>query len=553
MAKKEILGLEIEVDSAEVDKTDKKLRSLDKLLQQTQRRAAALGKTKITPKISLDDHFTSAAEKVKRTLTQIHRIKAQPKVHLMDNVSGAVARIHGSLIGMTAIPWRVSVKGIYWDGVVGGSFRDWMSAEGQSTLRNISSSIGAALGSGLKGVMMQALGLAELPKELIPKRRIDFPEEDRNLLMDQEGESIYAKAGRMAGERFFRAFLGVIDPNQISEKLGSGVGGRKTNRSDLGGLLQKKFNSSTNTGSVPTSEGKWLDNFITDVFKERSKGIAGDWVDDFINNEITNIKGKWKDFIEEVEKKPSSLLKQLEPAKKWVDETALPFIKKGTDWIKKFKLSYFGTAIDVVEIATADPGRDRAEKIGGAIGGAIGGIGGTVLGSGFASALLAAGLSVILTRTGELVGGGLYDAFTTEHEPIVYSDQIMAPSVQGVTRPEKPQLYVARTPVPDVVEEKVRSPVFKEFSPISFLKPIDYLSSFERYKKNQREANDFSMGVQGSDGNQSKNNNVSFNITLPPGAVNLTVNKDELNYEEISKVTARKITNEIRLAMQNIG
>ncbi|MDN4067080.1 hypothetical protein QYF50_04155 [Paenibacillus vini] len=97
MAKREILGLEIEVDSAEVDKTDKKLRSLDKLLQQTQRRASVLGKTKIAPKITLDDRFTSAAEKVKRTLMQIHRIKAQPKVHLMDNVSGAVARIHGSL------------------------------------------------------------------------------------------------------------------------------------------------------------------------------------------------------------------------------------------------------------------------------------------------------------------------------------------------------------------------------------------------------------------------------------------------------------------------
>lgn len=63
MADKEIYELEIEIENRDVDKTQKKLRSLDKLLQQTQRRAGLLGKTRIKPAVTLDDRFSSAARK----------------------------------------------------------------------------------------------------------------------------------------------------------------------------------------------------------------------------------------------------------------------------------------------------------------------------------------------------------------------------------------------------------------------------------------------------------------------------------------------------------
>ncbi|GJM78886.1 hypothetical protein HMSSN139_13820 [Paenibacillus sp. HMSSN-139] len=49
MTEDDIYKLDIETDDRDVDRTAKKLRSLDKLLQQTQRRVALLGKPASSP------------------------------------------------------------------------------------------------------------------------------------------------------------------------------------------------------------------------------------------------------------------------------------------------------------------------------------------------------------------------------------------------------------------------------------------------------------------------------------------------------------------------
>lgn len=102
MADKEIYELEIEIENRDVDKTQKKLRSLDKLLQQTQRRAGLLGKTRIKPAVTLDDRFSSAARKIGDTLTRLHRTTVKPVVQLDDRASKAAVKLYATLAALSA-------------------------------------------------------------------------------------------------------------------------------------------------------------------------------------------------------------------------------------------------------------------------------------------------------------------------------------------------------------------------------------------------------------------------------------------------------------------
>lgn len=552
MANKEILGLEIEVDNIELDKTEKKLRSLDKLLQQTQRRASVLGKTKIAPKISLDDRFSSAAEKIKRTLSQLQRAKVRPVVQLADHVSATVARITGSLIGMSAKPWRVAVEAVDWDTAIGGSFSNWMSAEGANTLQRISSSIGAALGSGLKDVMMGALGLADPPKEMVPRRRIDFVEEDRKLLMDQN-ESPYAEAGRKAGGIFFRAFLGMLDSQKVSARLSMGnEGAQSYGHSGSRGNFGKRNATSTGSGKV----WNWIGGFGIDIGEEYFKGEFENFGDDYLKAEGKKFTEAWKNSRGAVNSKQH---KFIDSVKDGLKSTA----KNGSKVAKNLGWGPTGLILDAAEIASAKSGRERAETIGGAVVGTLAGTGGVALGGalslGAASPALGLIFGVLGNRAGEWLGGKLFDLFYPSSKPkaTTYSDRVMAPSIQGVTGPEKPSRYIMGTPVPDnpsnAQKKESRAPKDSLTKYPEFLKPIEYISPFEKYENFKKEAYNFSIGNTSAEVKSSKSNDISIQVSFSEGAFQVNNHKDELDINELSKITAQKLANEIRLAMQNVS
>ncbi|RUT46436.1 hypothetical protein EJP82_11320 [Paenibacillus anaericanus] len=218
MSDNEIYELDVEIDSRDIDKTAKKLRSLDKLLQQTQRRATVFGKTKMAPKATLDDRVTPKVTRIRDNLMKLDRMRVTPVATLIDHVSSNVGGIRASLASLTQTRWSVAVDGVSWNTVIGKSFDDWMGSEGQTTLKKISSAIGTALGNGLRGFIMQALGLVDTPKEVKYTRVVDYLEKGSNPL---EEESPYAEAGRLAGETFFESFLSALDPDQIASKLGN--------------------------------------------------------------------------------------------------------------------------------------------------------------------------------------------------------------------------------------------------------------------------------------------------------------------------------------------
>ncbi|GIO87976.1 hypothetical protein J25TS5_49080 [Paenibacillus faecis] len=500
MAQKEVFDLNFEVDSRELDQADKKLRSLDKLLAQTERRASLLGKAKIAPKITLEDRFSAAADKVERRLSKLQRTTVRPIVGLADGVTAAAARIRASLLGLTGTPWRVRVEGVDWDGVIGGTFSNWMGSKGKETLQQISSSIGSSLGGGLKD--MDGKRLDKVPEKVTPIRSLEV---DRKLL-EEEKRARITEGG------------GTVDYLSKREDL-----------IELLGKSQKQrftpYNNSPSTTDRIGSALKWVGDFANEVGKEMKKQLFTEPMDKLIDLIGPKLIEKWKTGLKDIKFQPNKFSKNLEPAKNWVTQKAWPFIKKsGTTLSSKLNLSKTGLILDLFDIFTAKPGRDRAQKIGGAVGGIIGGAAGAIVGSALpalGNVLLGATLSAGGSQLGELAGGGIFDLF-----------------------------YGGET------SQKELSPLWREpfiKYPEVFKPHKDYLSSFERFENFKREASNFSLGVNGSHSKSDSNKNVSINVSFSDGAVQVTHHKEELNIAELSNITAQRVANEIRLAMQNVG
>lgn len=591
MADKEIYELEIEIDNRDVDKTQKKLRSLDKLLQQTQRRAGLLGKTRIKPAVTLDDRFSSAARKIGDTLTRLHRTTVKPVAELDDRASKAAVKLYATLAALSAPRWRVSVAGVDWETAVGDSFTKWISSDGKSTMQRISSSIASALGGGLKEKIMQELGYIKMPEKKNsgqggggkgrrsggsgnPKRKtppfFDFlgvPKLDAfNFLYRQmtkispndiSGQTggpssqfqswirkapVYAEAGIKSGQSFFKSFLTILDPLQVAEKLGASKWGpvQATQKvlSGLGIEFKSKSGSPQESGESSTSSKKKsplqdvLDGtfkvldfggkVIQEYFKDRYKELLDLKLIEAKNSVKNWWQAKWPGLRSRLEPKisPQNMRRLTNAGTK-----SLRFLGNVVTPVVKRLGGYAGVLMDGIEIFSAKPGRERYQKVTSAIlGGVLGALGGGLgtltspvtgpVGPAVGSALGA----TVGGLLGDPLGSYIYDLFhgKIEQKPQAYSDRKMAPGVQGITPPEPYVPRVMGTPVPNYYEvpEELRS---KIGGPGYFNKPV-----------------------------------APVNVSLSQGALNLTVNKDEINYDELAKAAGWKIANEVRFAMQNL-
>lgn len=562
MADKEIYELDIEIDNRDIDKTEKKLRGLDKLLQQTQRRAVLLGKTRIRPAISLVDRFTSAAGKIGDTLTRLHRTTARPAVQLDDRVSNAAVKLHGSLASLTAAPWRVSVAGVDWETAVGGSFSNWMSSGGKSTLKRISTTIATALGDGLQGRIMEALGVTGMSwqansvqdggdtrqKNSGNSETILMPDSGggstlytaKNILSDiaskrwspnkvkspgfledgsyysvsdfltgiskKEGpavsspkipdktesltnnRSIYAEAGVKAGQAFFQAFLSVLDPKQIGEKLSD---------------VNWEF-----TGEKSKDSNGWLEK----VWEVGSQ-ILGSVVADLIAQGI----GK-KIFKSEVNATSSKV--------------ALP---KGVTTV-------------------VNSGRAIGKKILGPI-------------------------ATLFTfdavdKAGYYAGDWLFghEKGQKYNKPGIFDNPFKMDTYEDYRPGILKRLYNYFNGIDENLNSGsnltgLNSPFNKlpeTFKPVEFIPPdVKYNNFINDVNKMYAGSRDFEGNNQQYNLPSYQNSNMetrqqdskgqtSININVSPGLVTMNVQKDKINYDELAKAAGWKIANEVRFAMQNL-
>ncbi|WP_119790215.1 hypothetical protein [Paenibacillus thiaminolyticus] len=109
MAEKEFYRLDLVISTDGVEDAEKQVKAIDKMLEQTTRRASVLGKTKITPTARLEDRISSPAQKIEGRMEKINRTVAKPEARLVDKVSGATNKISSTLTSLARKPYTVFI------------------------------------------------------------------------------------------------------------------------------------------------------------------------------------------------------------------------------------------------------------------------------------------------------------------------------------------------------------------------------------------------------------------------------------------------------------
>ncbi|WP_334077364.1 hypothetical protein [Paenibacillus sanfengchensis] len=601
MAKKEVIDLDFEMDSREVDQADKKLRSLDKLLQQTQRRASVLGKTKIAPKITLEDRFSAAADKVERRLSKLRRTTVRPIVGLVDGVTAAAARIRASLLGLTGTPWRVRVEGVDWDGVVGKPLMELLSNEsmfmeaGKKAGNAFSQSFMSAFdsksldaktggksgGSGEKGADSGS-GEKKDDKKSLTDTLKDFSKDlTKDLVKDILKDEIKGLIDKMRGKDEKKTCICICKCNCGGGSGGLLDGDLGSDSDDDGKKKKKRKRRRRGPGSKNPMVG--LDNESKDPTKSsnrnkaeqggKSKGTrrvpgktrpgrwgglrsVGSWLSDGMNslkntgaNWLQNGKTRVVNGVSTLKEKSSGFLKKggawIGNGFSWLKEKGSGLLSKGGDWVGKgvsfakekgsnllkqaggwfgkgmkfmgkLKLpGPLGLLTDVGAFATAGSKRDKTKAVTSSLlsmaGGAVGGFFGSIVpGAGTAAGATLG--SMAGDFLGDKLGGFLFDIFK---------------------KPEK--------------KSKAQAPAASADTP-AMRKSLQRLPERPQIPSKKDETREFPVGTQGMPSAVPK-----INVVVSKGAVNLTINKDEINYDELAKLSGHKIANEVRLAMQNVS
>lgn len=553
MASNEEKQLKIEVDVSAIELAEEAMGRLDKLLEQTQRRAAALGRISVAPFILLEHRATTALDRIERSLMRLNRTRVYPTVTLIDQVTAGVEQIRASMLSLTANPWRLSVEGVKWDEVVGDTFFRWIDGEGQERLMQMSTKLGESLGNGIRESMMNSLGINGDPNQSVL-----LPISPFESLLVPKNETVFEEAGRIAGEQFRYAFLQAVG-DMLSINLFDGGGSNG----------ESAWSASDSLGTLLDPVGQFLDQFAVDYAGDSIKGFIFDKSD-----------GKIRDFTKE--------MNLPDPLKKVV------------------KHGITGELYDVYEILSAEPGKDRYRAVGGVIGsnligkgvaaatripfletpaGVLGGYVGEDAGewvydffhtwSGkermqefgrLMGSLYTNEIGILVSnsllggerqtgwggKTGESISGWIYDSIymsDEERKQSKYAGERLGgwyPDFHAEEMLKEKPLGLYSTPKidiePDVSIPRTQHDLDTPFDP-------DWLKTYYFSNRSEVPTNrDFSLNnypiPQASE--------TPVQITLSPGTVNLTVQKEEINYDQIANVSARKIANEIRLAMQNV-
>lgn len=86
MAEREMYRVDLIIGTEGEEHAERQLRALDKMLQQTQRRAEALGKTRITPTVKLEDKLTSSAQRAAMSMSSMD--EKMKSVHKHTDMAG---------------------------------------------------------------------------------------------------------------------------------------------------------------------------------------------------------------------------------------------------------------------------------------------------------------------------------------------------------------------------------------------------------------------------------------------------------------------------------
>lgn len=565
MAKQNEYEVNTDKSVQQLDKLEKKLSRVDSLFERAQRRGNALSKMSIAPTLALNDKLSDHLTRIENRLKGLNRTTISPSLHIADKATAEIAGVAAYLKTVTETKWMINFEAISWGKLFSGSFSDWL--KGQNLMTSI-----------------------------------------KEQLSNTE---VFQESGTMAGQQFFQSFLEAIDPEQIAEKfkeleLNANVNINGGSDSDSGwgsfwkdvlkdsisgtasGLLtagilgiggkigekinnNKKFNELKNRffgGDSGNNKNKHIENKKTPTTKTEKFSFS---------NTFKETK-KWGE--ENLNKFGNFLSKKGEEAKKFIKgESSLklvPDLTKGIDYkgdiVKPFPnisdnklkiskgIALFSLLMDATNIITADSGKERSKAVGSAvgssIGGGVGGFLGTLLLPGYGTAAGAILGSDLGSGAGQWVAGIVHDLIYGKESSTVSNnpefslirtnvkekilDSIEKQRVGAVATGIFPTLISSTQPSPvgNIGIPGIGSSTRVPSVPFGFVPtpptPITPTATMQKQPEVQKQILD-----------------PTIQVNLPVGAVQLTVNQPELNYDQIASVVGTKITSSVQLAWQN--
>lgn len=598
MADKQSYNLNTDKSVRQLDKLEQRLKRVDSLLQQSQRRGDVLGKMDISPKLALNDKLSDHLTRIENRLLGLHRKIFASTLQINNYATAEIAGVETYLRALTEKRWMIKFEAISWGNLFTGSFSEWLN--GQNLMTSIA---------------------AELNK----------PE-------------LFQEAGKQAGDQFFQSFLEAIDPDMVADKF---------NNMELNANVNSSSNSESDSGS---GIGDYLKGVGTDILTGTISGLLTELIAGFGGKGYK----KWKSAREERKnnssdgnnkkdkgngnngnkndrasgnnkknqsggngrtetKKP----KPTKPQKSWFSKTATrlgegtsnawgqvsgwgknlgksitgskiwknvssstsKFFKgipklgtKMMDGLSDAKLKLFkggnpfGLMMDVASIAAAEPGKDRSKAVGSSIlskiGAGLGGLGGTFFGPGIGTAAGAFIGGNIGADFGEWLGGLTHDLIygkdssTVSNEPNSLfikktpdiSEYFGAGAVaQGAlaslrTKPRvnpNPSIVPSNGNVlpPVIPTGPLYNPIRVPNVPFGTVPPTPMGTGATPITP--------TATMQAPTVVQKQILDPSIQVNLPNGAVQLTVNQPELDYDKIASIVGMRISNSVQLAWQN--
>ncbi|OKP91330.1 phage tail tape measure protein [Paenibacillus sp. P32E] len=465
-------------------------------------------------------------------------------------------------------------------------FDKWYGSTGRGVVVNMAGKIGAGLGGALKGVFMGALGL-----------------------LDDGDDSPYQTAGESAGTAFFKAFIGAFDAGAIAKKAADSFANSTMNsiqnpsagnlldtglRIGAGAYLYKKFlKPLLNDGKGVFKKSK---NFINTITGKGTAGtaategtiIAGESAARGAATGAGSIAEGAASAASRTVRNPTGppvnrpIIDQFDPRFRPGNKVTVKALEMPGVKIAAKAAIPLMVAADTYSIATAKPGRDRAEKIGSSAGGWAGAWGGATAGAAIGSVFPGPGTAIGALIGG--IGGGIAGAWggkkaSDKIMDVTYGKEKAAPPVavpavdawMGDNSPgvdavlnRKPISFTPLTPESTIkaslpLVSDVISKSFDTFAAKLNLKNSSQIPTgapFAANASNEKQTvyispEQISTMENGIRNIKAETTN-QINVSLPYGAIQVNVKSDDIDYDAIGQQVGSRIADAMRRKTQNL-
>jgi uncharacterized membrane protein len=576
MAKQNEYEINTDKSVRQLDKLEQKLSRVDRLFERAQRRGYVLSKMNITPALALNDKLSDHSTRIENRLMNLNRTTIAPSLHIADYATAEISGVAVYLRAITEKRWMINFEAISWGNLFTGNFSDWL--KGQNLMTSIKEQLsntepfqeaGTLAGEQFFQSFLEAID----PEQVAEK----FNEMQLNANVNTNSGSDSGSGSYL--EKTWDFFLDVGKgalSNLLSDGVSTLIKNKRKKRTEQKLSKEDYTNDKpTNSGNkVKREKGKYKKN-QRERNERKNKAEGGNKKDRGKVQERLDNKNKknipTKPQTTEKIKSPNEL-KKGEKFKNFFSDSfswkPVPDLTKGIDYkgdkfnpisslgqnaikdlpdtkfLSKFiKGNAIGILMDAEYIASADSGKDRSKAVGSSVLSSVGaGVGG-FLGS-FLSPVLGTAAGAALggnlgSDAGEWLGGKVHDLiYGEESSPISNSPNSLL--IKKLNHEKLIRYFEDRhsssssTTGISGAGSSINFPAF----PFGFVPtpptPITPTATMQAPPEVQKQVLD-----------------PTIQVNLPVGAIQLTVNQPELNYDQIASVVGMKISSSVQLAWQN--